>query len=69
MANMFDSEESDEESSSTAAKTSVDDLINFARQQSGEGDAEEQDWAKPVKENPLQPGTVLVANPLKFCEA
>ncbi|KAL3921308.1 MAG: hypothetical protein SGARI_006713, partial [Bacillariaceae sp.] len=80
MSNMFDSEDSssgddndDEAASASSTKTSssVDDLINFARQQqSGEDSTQEEDWAKPVTEEPiLQPGTVLVANPLRFCES
>ena len=60
---------------------SVDELIEFARKQqqeeksrgTGSGGTDEKeketivdDWAKPVNE--IRPGTVLIANPRKFCE-
>ncbi|KAG7354703.1 ACR COG1678 domain containing protein [Nitzschia inconspicua] len=61
MSNIFDSEQE-----GSATTTSVDDLINFARSQQGDKEGE-QDWAMPA-EIPLQPGTVLVANPRQFCE-
>jgi Uncharacterized ACR, COG1678 len=61
MSNLFDSEEG-----GGGTTTSVDDLINFARQQQGDPDVE-QEWAKPA-DIALEPGTVLVANPRRFCE-
>ena len=50
--------------SSTAS--SVDELISFARSTAGEAKPETNtDWATPTDE--LEPGTVLLANPAKFC--
>ena len=55
----------------------VDDLINFARKSSqtaaeagsvaadASTETLSQDWAKPMTE--IRPGTILVANPRKFC--
>eukprot|EP00977_Amphora_coffeiformis_P009246 scaffold2102_cov161-Amphora_coffeaeformis.AAC.30 len=54
----------DTASSSTAS--SVDELISFARSTAGDAKPETNtDWAKPTEE--LEPGTVLLANPAKFC--
>jgi len=50
---------------------SVDELIEFARSGAGADDEGKEkiveDWAKPVQE--IRPGTILIANPHKFCEA
>jgi putative AlgH/UPF0301 family transcriptional regulator len=46
--------------------SSVDELIQFARSQSGISPKVIQEWAKPVDKG--LPGTVLVANPDKFCQ-
>jgi hypothetical protein len=45
----------------------VDDLIDFATKGGSDTDtvAASQDWAKPTTE--IRPGTILVANPRKFC--
>lgn len=45
--------------------SSVDELISFARSQSGKSDKSLQEWAKPA--NTVKPGTILIANPDKFC--
>jgi hypothetical protein len=64
MSTLFDSDQEEGEGS----VTSVDDLINFARQKQSGDEEGSADWAKPVKDNPIRPGTILVANPKKFCE-
>ena len=54
----------DKPSSSTAS--SIDELISFARSTAGDAKSETNtDWAKPTDK--LEPGTVLLANPVKFC--
>jgi hypothetical protein len=45
--------------------SSVDELISFARSQSGKSEKVVQEWAKPA--DTVKPGTILVANPDKFC--
>jgi putative AlgH/UPF0301 family transcriptional regulator len=50
-----------------ATISSVDELIQFARSQSGTSSTVVQEWAKPVKQG--LPGTILVANPEKFCQS
>ncbi len=45
--------------------SSVDELINFARSQSGTSEKPVVDWAKAV--DSVKPGTILLANPAKFC--
>ena len=65
MSNLFDNDQEEGEGS----VTSVDDLINFARQKQSGDEEGTADWAKPVSDNPLRPGTILVANPKKFCES
>ena len=73
MSNMFDEDASSEEDSGNGGKVlgTVEDLIKFARTTEGaessgaDTKAEPLDWAKPTTE--IRPGTVLVANPSKFC--
>jgi hypothetical protein len=62
-----DDDPSEEENSGVS---SVDELINFARGESiasGGKVEEDTDWARPVSIDELTAGTVLVANPAKFC--
>jgi hypothetical protein len=83
MSSMFDSDDTsttssdNDDGSGGKVLGTVDDLINFARKSSqtaaevgsvaAEASTEpfSQDWAKPTSE--IRPGTVLVANPRKFC--
>ena len=73
MSNMFDEESSSDSDSETGGNVigTVDDLINFARKSEGadtstaDSQVTSPDWAKPATE--IRPGTVLVANPSKFC--
>jgi putative AlgH/UPF0301 family transcriptional regulator len=68
MASMFGgtSSSDDDASSSSSTASSVDELISFARTKDPQTIADTNtDWAKPTDE--LQPGTVLLANPAKFC--
>ena len=78
MSNLFDDETGGDNGDSDASQGkvlgSVDDLIDFARSTAGNtaetettAEAAPQDWAKPT--TIIQPGTVLVANPRKFCAA
>ena len=67
MGNLFGDSEAD--SSSSSGGGSVDELISYARSQSGD-DATDQkpaDWARPCEPTNLKPGIILVANPEKFC--
>ena len=47
--------------------SSVDELIQFARSQSGISPTVVKEWATSVKKG--VPGTILVANPDKFCQS
>jgi len=79
MSNLFDDDTGgdigDSDESQGKVLGSVDDLIDFARSTAGSttqtkattNEAAPQDWAKPT--TAIQPGTVLVANPRKFCAA
>jgi putative AlgH/UPF0301 family transcriptional regulator len=70
MGNLFGESEI---SSTDEGMSSVDDLISYARSQSGGdiagGETTQEvvvpDWATPSPE--LKPGVILVANPAKFC--
>lgn len=63
MGNMFgDTPPTTEEGSGIS---SVDELISFARSQSGVKEQPVVEWAKPS--DAVKPGTILVANPDKFC--
>jgi len=57
----------DDNSGSQSTISSVDELIKFARSQSGASPQVIKDWAKPVEKG--LPGTILVANPDKFCQS
>lgn len=46
-------------------ESAVDELISFATTGSAKKKEAPEDWAKPVQQ--IEPGTVLVANPAKFC--
>eukprot|EP00531_Pseudo-nitzschia_arenysensis_P012436 CAMPEP_0116141164 /NCGR_PEP_ID=MMETSP0329-20121206/14235_1 /TAXON_ID=697910 /ORGANISM="Pseudo-nitzschia arenysensis, Strain B593" /LENGTH=398 /DNA_ID=CAMNT_0003636327 /DNA_START=54 /DNA_END=1250 /DNA_ORIENTATION=+ len=73
MSNMFDDETTTNSGGDGSGKVlgTVDELINFARQTESAESTESTtetlslDWAKPTTE--IRPGTVLVANPRKFC--
>jgi hypothetical protein len=77
-AGSADGKSSDDDNSGEGSIGSVEELIEFARkQQQGEStglgtdddkDKETivEDWAKPIEG--IRPGTVLIANPRKFCE-
>mmetsp|Transcript_1907 Transcript_1907/g.4463 ORF Transcript_1907/g.4463 Transcript_1907/m.4463 type:complete len:412 (-) Transcript_1907:170-1405(-) len=71
MSNMFDDDSSSDGDGSGKVLGTVEDLINFARQTESAESTESTtetlplDWAKPTTE--IRPGTVLVANPSKFC--
>lgn len=62
MSSMF-GEGSDEGSSTGGDSSGVDELISFAT--AGVAKEEPTDWAEPA--NTLKPGTILLANPAKFC--
>lgn len=75
MGSMFGTTEDDDTSASREPPsdvqdvTSVDELIQFARSQAGgavPSTAAPEEWAKPVTK--VGPGTILVANPEKFCQ-
>ena len=72
MDSLFGESESSGESSKEGKKqsdssisSSIDELISYARSQSGDVKEEPTEWAKPADK--LEPGVVLVANPAKFC--
>ena len=64
MSSLFGDTPDDDATTSTAS--SVDELISFARSKDPQSkEATVTDWAKPTQD--LEPGTVLLANPEKFC--
>jgi len=67
MSNLYTDGESDNGGEDSIG--SVDELIEYARSGTDDEGKETivEDWAKPVQE--IRPGTVLIANPHKFCEA
>ena len=77
MSNLFDDQKeleraADNDSIAEGSIGSVDELIEFARKKQQReamvdgGKETVEDWAKSTKE--IRPGTVLVANPRKFCD-
>ena len=66
MGNMFGGGNSNESDDGQPSFSSVDELIQFARSQSGVSPTVVKEWAKSVEKG--LPGTILVANPDKFCQ-
>mmetsp|Transcript_315 Transcript_315/g.576 ORF Transcript_315/g.576 Transcript_315/m.576 type:complete len:443 (-) Transcript_315:1385-2713(-) len=74
MSNLFDDSSGDEDKSMGEGMGTIDELIEYARKQQqaeesptvADTDVAPEDWAKETSE--IRPGTVLVANPSKFCD-